>query len=709
MPENKNEGAIIPEGGMTEVILPTGERGLATREQLPVAIEMGARVATEAEISAGRREQIEADIREESFGGVRGALAVGIEGAASGATLGGTRALAGLAGGDEVTAAIRAGREARPLASTLGEFAGMVLPTLATGGALGATRLGRALAATPAGAAAVTGRAISARGGVAAAGAGLAAEGAFIGAGQALGEMAISEDDLSIEQIAAGLGKGALFGAAVGGTAGFATKAAGKAIGRLREGRRAAASAVPPGEEVVSGVNALRSSMKKVGNLYTLTKDAAKGSARAEASGMLKNSGNALRKLSDLPESFAKAPWKAREALERQSQALQRLADEAPSIRKTLAAEGRLGGARAKALDALPDLQQRNAALREMVEGASEAAKATKTSFGQQIAQQQLGGAVAGMFAGGPLGAVAGMFAPKLAGKIVDDLAAKLGRAGSEVSQRVNVAIDGALAATAAGARAASRASTPLATKVLAETRLAPPTDRPPGRPPRRRESETLTAFRDRAHEIRAQVGAGPTGRPQVTPRARDQIARQLEPIAAVSPVLADRIEATQARKLEYLAAALPKSPGLGMQIGRDTWRPSDFEIAAFARKVAAVEDPASVIERVADGSLTPEDAEALRSVYPELFADMRRQIVERLPELREGLPYQRRLMLSIFFGVPVDPAMEPSVLGILQGHFSREESSAGGTAAPMPQPNFGSLGTLAKEDPTPAQERADG
>jgi hypothetical protein len=702
MPDDKGQGALIPEGGMTEIILPTGERGLATKEQLPLALEHGARLATEQEISEGRREQIEQDIREESFGGVRGALAVGIEGAASSLTLGGTRAAAGLIGGDEATAAIRAGKEHRPIASAVGEIGGAVVPALATGGALGATRLGRALAATPAGAAARTGQALAARGGIRAAGTGLAAEGAFVGAGHALGEMAISEDPLSIQQIAAGLGKGALFGAVVGGTAGLATKAASKGLSRWREARRAPAAG--PGDDVVAGVQSLRASMREVGDLHPLTAGAAKGSAVREASGMLGRSGKQLRSLADLPESFAKAPWKAREALERQAQALGKLADEAPAIRAQLAAEGRLSGARAQALDALPDLQAKNAALRESVEAASEAAKAGKSSLGQQIAQQQLAGTAAGMFAGGPLGAIVGMAAPKLAGKLVDGIAKRLGKVGAEVGDRVGTAIDAALTVAAGATKAAARATPAAASKVLGEARLG---ETRRERLPRPGETKILTAFRDRAAEIHEQVGIGPDGQPRVTPQARERIAQQLEPIAAVSPVLADQIEAVQARKLEFLARTMPKSPGLGMQIGPDTWRPSDFDLASFARRVAAVEDPASVIERVADGSLTPEDAEALREVYPELYSDMRRQIVERLPELREQLPYERRLMLSIFFGVPVDPAMEPNVLAILQGHFAREESSAGGTAAPMPEPSFGALGSVAKENPTPAQERA--
>jgi len=111
-------------------------------------------------------------------------------------------------------------------------------------------------------------------------------------------------------------------------------------------------------------------------------------------------------------------------------------------------------------------------------------------------------------------------------------------------------------------------------------------------------------------------------------------------------------------------------------------------------------------VERLASGAITPEDAEALQKVYPEIYADIQRQIVEKLPALQKQLPYQRRLSLSIFSGVPVDPAMNPQVLSVLQQSFAIEEGSEGGTQAPTAQPQFGSV---TKERGTPAQERSAG
>jgi hypothetical protein len=169
--------------------------------------------------------------------------------------------------------------------------------------------------------------------------------------------------------------------------------------------------------------------------------------------------------------------------------------------------------------------------------------------------------------------------------------------------------------------------------------------------------------------------------------------------------MVADKMETIGARRVSFLASKLPKRPDLPvMQLGPDNWRPSDMAIRRFARYVAAVEDPGSIEERLADGSVTPEDAEAIRTVYPEMYEDIKMRIIEQLPELQKQLPYERRLALSIFSGVPVDPAMHPRILRVLQGSFANEPGSEGGTQAPRAQPRFG---TMTKPDATPAQERA--
>ncbi len=116
-----------------------------------------------------------------------------------------------------------------------------------------------------------------------------------------------------------------------------------------------------------------------------------------------------------------------------------------------------------------------------------------------------------------------------------------------------------------------------------------------------------------------------------------------------------------------------------------------------------SVEDPGGIEERLASGQVTPEDAEVMREVYPERYANIVASIVEQLPKLRGTLPYSRRLALSIFSGVPVDAAMNPRILSVLQQTYTTEEGSEQGTQAPKPKPAFGSVKS---QDATPSEQR---
>jgi hypothetical protein len=142
------------------------------------------------------------------------------------------------------------------------------------------------------------------------------------------------------------------------------------------------------------------------------------------------------------------------------------------------------------------------------------------------------------------------------------------------------------------------------------------------------------------------------------------------------------------------------------MPTGPDRWQPSDMESRKLARYVDAVEHPAAVIERLADGTLTPEDAKAMREVHPALYAKVQAGLTDRLTELQKTLPYERRLTLSIMFDVPVDESMSKPMTAALQSSFT----------APMPTQQMpgvkqsmpgASVGSLKPPNPTAAQKTA--
>jgi hypothetical protein len=82
---------------------------------------------------------------------------------------------------------------------------------------------------------------------------------------------------------------------------------------------------------------------------------------------------------------------------------------------------------------------------------------------------------------------------------------------------------------------------------------------------------------------------------------------------------------------------------------------------ASFTRYLEAVMDPIGALERFAEGRITGETAEAIRVVYPALYADVQRRVVDMLADANaEGreIPYAQRIRMGLLFQTPTDPSL---------------------------------------------------
>jgi hypothetical protein len=489
----------------------------------------------------------------------------------------------------------------------------------------------------------------------------------------------------------------------------------------------------PKREELVGSLKAHRETLKEE-KIWLATKDLdAKAVGNVgEISKISYDADKSIRSMLNNPKHLAQNPGRALEALQRQENALEMLAKNEPELRSLFAADK--SGTRAASLDAIPTAIERNRALQAQVRELAakpssarlveiEGLKATPSSahldeiaaardalstrgqkgFGQQIAQGAVYSGVTGAVAALPIPG-SSFIAPLIGGKaanfVSEKLMGALGKSAHEAAKRTSAAVGAFLDV---GGKIAPAAPV-LATKALGG--VSYDASAPKKRPAKSESRPTRLAelYKARSGEIRQQTAYAQGGRSTMTRAARESVAAHFAPIAALDPILADRLESQVVRGREFLANKLPRRPDMGiMQIGPDDWQPSDMEMRSWARSVAAVEDPGGIEERLTDGSLTPEDAEVMREVYPERYADIVRQIVEKLPDLQESLPYHRRLALSMFADVPVDLSMHPEVLAVLQGGFVNEEGTEGGTQAPVAKPAFGSV---RNQDATPSQRR---
>ncbi len=718
------------------VITRTGARVEAEDQEVPALVAAGGHVE-------GDQERAATVIKEQQLANVPVGDAIGLSGA-DGLTFGGSSALIRATGGEDAARYMRTAREAHPTVSAVSEIAG----GLVLGGPVG--RIGSAVGGLVkgAGTAAKIGRAAVAG----------AVEGQLYGAGVGIGELARSEGPITGERAISSLSSHTLYGGGIGGVAGGLGKAAELGLRRAKgaldefvttaETRGAAGGVADDlaamdvkglraAEKLeLEGIAAARETSKKtiVDELAALktqiksteqfaTTKGLKLAARegAETAAELGRRGvtadRQLAKLLDNPVGLAQRPERALDALQRQEQVYMKMMDRADDFKSSFAVDS-MGGKRAAAFEAVPQLLEKNRAIQKSIAEITSAPTSSRLSaiqearevlstagrgtpgIGEQLASGSAFGLVADAVRMIPLPGM-GLLAPLLgarASNLVSGVSGRLGKAAGEAAVRSAKAVSKFLEPAAK----VTRVAPPLATRVLTRVRFSD--DEETSKP-----KNLAEAFAARSSELRGQTQYGPDGTPIMRPEARQALADRLAPIGVVDPQLADEMETIAARRIEFLAAKLPRRPDIGgLPLGgKDRWQPSEMEQRQFAAYVDAVEDPVGVIERLGDGVITPEAGEVMREVYPEMHAQIVQDITMRLPELRESLPWHKRLSLSIFSDVPVDPSLQPHILRGLQAQFSTEEGTEGGTQGPKAAAQFGSVSAKNDVEPTAAQSRA--
>lgn len=183
-------------------------------------------------------------------------------------------------------------------------------------------------------------------------------------------------------------------------------------------------------------------------------------------------------------------------------------------------------------------------------------------------------------------------------------------------------------------------------------------------------------AFRERAREIRAatdEMGEG----------VRQVMTRDLGEVQQSFPQFASALTGGLTRGALFLESKLPKSyraasPGAP---GRSTQPVSDYDLAKFARYWSAVHDPVSVLTDVSLGTVSSEQIEALKAVYPELYVSMSQKLLEKAAAADAAgrrLPIQTRSQIGRFVGVQIEPAFKSSVLDLVdQARGARDQQQA--------------------------------
>lgn len=166
---------------------------------------------------------------------------------------------------------------------------------------------------------------------------------------------------------------------------------------------------------------------------------------------------------------------------------------------------------------------------------------------------------------------------------------------------------------------------------------------------------------------------------------------RSVENIIDAIPQTSTVIASKAMNAAQFLKAKQPAqniSPSEIFAHLEDRQRVSDTEMSKYLRYVEAVENPIDIIKRFGEtGDMSREASEALRTVYPKLFFQFEKYITDKLTELKDPLPYQSLLQLSIILNRAMHPTLEPSFISMCQGmHMAiREQNKNAGNRGNLP------------------------
>jgi hypothetical protein len=176
------------------------------------------------------------------------------------------------------------------------------------------------------------------------------------------------------------------------------------------------------------------------------------------------------------------------------------------------------------------------------------------------------------------------------------------------------------------------------------------------------------SAYKEHATEVQ-QVAANP----QIAAERLTGITG--ESLAAVAPSLQTSMAAVAGRASQYLSANMPCPPSdpnsITPQLDEDP-PVSASDLSTYADRVEGVEDPLSLVDDLHDGMISPEKVDAVKTVWPQVFARIQQSTMLALSQTTEPVPFEKRKLLDIALdaGGTIEPSMQPANIEVMRQAF---------------------------------------
>lgn len=170
-------------------------------------------------------------------------------------------------------------------------------------------------------------------------------------------------------------------------------------------------------------------------------------------------------------------------------------------------------------------------------------------------------------------------------------------------------------------------------------------------------------------------------------------------------PALASAMSARAATAVSYLAQAAAVPPK-GGPLAHD-WAPPEADMHDFAQKLEVVEQPMSLLRYAAAGTLTEQQVEALKAVYPSLARDIADRVLEKMAAAPERVSPAARFVLSMLCDVDPDGSYSSAAISSNQTAISASgKKAAAGQGSPKATPARADKLSVASRMATPGERR---
>ena len=151
------------------------------------------------------------------------------------------------------------------------------------------------------------------------------------------------------------------------------------------------------------------------------------------------------------------------------------------------------------------------------------------------------------------------------------------------------------------------------------------------------------------------------------------------EALRVAAPTTYGQMKTVAGRALAFLDSKLPRLMNVNPLL-RKKYVPATQEIYKFKKYLQAIQDPMAVLKQFGKGNISRESVEAIRFVYPDIYARLRVEVMKDIHANPEAVDYKQRLLLGILMDAPTDLALMPDSIKSLQQFYSEAAvSKAGG------------------------------